>query len=67
VLALAESHAIGTVALSGGVGQNLMLVSDLTDILERQHLSVWCNRAVPANDGGISLGHAALAAVADWR
>ena len=64
VLTLAESQGIATVALSGGVFQNLMLMSELTDILERQHLSVLGNREVPANDGGISLGQAALAAVA---
>ena len=47
-----------TVVLSGGVFQNELLVSELKDLLSR---TVWTNRAVPANDGGISLGQAALA------
>jgi hydrogenase maturation protein HypF len=63
VLALAESHRVDTVVLSGGVFQNALLLSELHDLLTRQHLHVWTNHAVPANDGGISLGQAALAAV----
>ena len=35
---------------------------DLKSLLEEAACSVWTNRAVPANDGGISLGQAALAA-----
>jgi hydrogenase maturation protein HypF len=63
VLALAESHNVDTAALSGGVFQNALLLSEVHDLLTRRHLRVWTNHAVPANDGGISLGQAALAAV----
>jgi hydrogenase maturation factor HypF (carbamoyltransferase family) len=38
------------------------LLSDLKMFLERESLQVWTNGAVPANDGGISLGQAALGA-----
>ena len=51
-----------TVVLSGGVFQNELLLQDLEALLEEAACRVWTNRAVPANDGGISLGQAALAA-----
>jgi len=50
-----------TVVLSGGVFQNELLLEDLKRTL-RESMTVWVNHAVPANDGGISLGQAALAA-----
>ena len=56
-------HRLEAVVLSGGVFQNGLLLRDLRDLLEREALEVWVNHAVPANDGGISLGQAALAAV----
>ena len=58
---LAESHGVDTVAVSGGVFQNQLLLSDLAARLEAESLTLWTNRAVPPNDGGISLGQAALA------
>ncbi len=51
-----------TVVLSGGVFQNELLLCDLRDLLGTAGLEVWTNHAVPPNDGGISLGQAALAA-----
>jgi hydrogenase maturation protein HypF len=57
-----EEHEIRTVVLSGGVFQNELLLEDLKPLLDREHLLVWTNHAVPPNDGGISLGQAALAA-----
>ena len=38
-----------------------MLLEDLKDELLETGLQLWTNQAVPANDGGISLGQAALA------
>jgi len=55
---------IRTVALSGGVFQNELLLRDLHDIMQTTGLRIWTNQAVPTNDGGISLGQAALAAFA---
>jgi hydrogenase maturation protein HypF len=60
--ALCADRRTGTVVLSGGVFQNDLLLRDLQRLLERESLDVWVNHAVPANDGGISLGQAALAA-----
>jgi hydrogenase maturation protein HypF len=59
---LCSTYDTDTIALSGGVFQNEMLLSDLKNLLERDSLIIWTNRAVPANDGGISLGQATLAA-----
>ena len=48
--------------LSGGVFQNELLLQDLKSLLNNGSLQIWTNHAVPPNDGGISLGQAALAA-----
>ena len=61
VLAVCRAHRLGTVILSGGVFQNELLVEDLKTILRNQPITLWTNHAVPPNDGGISLGQAALA------
>jgi hydrogenase maturation protein HypF len=59
---LSENTEIDTIVLSGGVFQNDLLLQDLKSLLDKQSLRIWTNRTVPANDGGISLGQAALAA-----
>ena len=48
------------VVLSGGVFQNRLLVSILVPELEKLGLTVRLHRRVPPNDGGISLGQAAV-------
>jgi hydrogenase maturation protein HypF len=62
VRTLAPRHDTNLVVLSGGVFQNEMLLEDLKAGLQNSGLQLWANQAVPANDGGISLGQAALAA-----
>jgi hydrogenase maturation protein HypF len=58
---LRDLHALSTVALSGGVFQNALLVSRCLDGLEGAGFTVLTHRQVPPNDGGISLGQAAVA------
>jgi hydrogenase maturation protein HypF len=58
-----ELSGLTTVALSGGVFQNLLLLGRTVDRLERHGFRVLRHRQVPPNDGGISLGQAV---VADW-
>ncbi|GAA2804688.1 carbamoyltransferase HypF [Saccharopolyspora taberi] len=58
---LRESTGIGVVALSGGVFQNVLLLQRLTPMLERRGFRTLLHSQVPANDGGISLGQAAVA------
>ncbi len=53
---------LGTVCLSGGVFQNAWLSADLADGLARDGFRVLVNARIPANDGGISYGQAAIAA-----
>jgi hydrogenase maturation protein HypF len=50
------------VALSGGVVQNRVLLELLIDRLEAMGLRVLTHAAVPANDGGLALGQAVIAA-----
>jgi hydrogenase maturation protein HypF len=53
---------LSTVALSGGVFQNQWLATTLVRRLARDGFEVHTNERVPANDGGISYGQAAVAA-----
>lgn len=50
-----------TVALSGGVFQNVLLLDRTVEQLEQRGFRVLTHRRVPANDGGISLGQVAVA------
>ncbi len=56
---LAERNSCSTVALSGGVMQNLTLAAELPPALERKGLNVLMHNALPPNDACISLGQAA--------
>jgi hydrogenase maturation protein HypF len=57
------ASGIRTVALSGGVFQNLLLLKMSRELLQKNGFQVLHHIQVPANDGGISLGQAALAAM----
>jgi hydrogenase maturation protein HypF len=59
---LAQTAGLGTVALSGGVLQNRLLHETLARDLRARGLDVLAHRRVPSNDGGLSLGQAAVAA-----
>ncbi len=66
LIAVAVARHVGTrhVALSGGVFQNRLLRTMLEDREgEASGLTFLFHRSVPTNDGGISLGQAAWAAV----
>jgi hydrogenase maturation protein HypF len=64
---LCEQRGINTVALSGGVFQNAMLLEDIKRSFSTSRLRLWTNHSVPPNDGGISLGQAALAAFGQFE
>ena len=55
-----ESTSCAVVALSGGVFQNPTLLAGLVQLLESDGFEVLVPREVPPNDGGISLGQAAV-------
>ena len=50
-----------TVALSGGVFQNVLLLDRTVEALEQKGFHVLTHRNVPTNDGGISFGQVAVA------
>ena len=56
-----ESKKLYTVALSGGVFCNRYLTNRLIKLLKKSDFCILFNRDVPSNDGGISLGQAAIA------
>jgi hydrogenase maturation protein HypF len=56
---------LDVVALSGGVFQNMLLLSRTSNALESQGFRLLIHRRVPTNDGGISFGQAAIAAARD--
>jgi hydrogenase maturation protein HypF len=61
---LRDRHGLGTVALSGGVFQNLLLLNGTAAALEARGFRVLVHSRVPCNDGGISLGQAVIVGAA---
>ncbi len=62
-----EATGLATVALSGGVFQNVLLLEPTMAALQRRGFAVLTHHQVPPNDGGISLGQAAVAAARQHR
>lgn len=62
VVKQAERHGTEAVALSGGVFCNERLTRLLSQLLRQRGLRVLRHRLVPANDGGLAYGQAAIAA-----
>jgi hydrogenase maturation protein HypF len=58
---LRSTQGIGRVALTGGVFQNALLVERSATALGARGFEVLLHRQVPPNDGGLSLGQAAVA------
>ena len=63
--AIASKRRLSTVALSGGVFQNMWLLRAVAGLLEQRGLRVLTHSRVPTNDGGISFGQAVIAAARD--
>lgn len=59
--ALRERNGGEEIVLSGGVWQNMILLSWTVRMLRDSGFHVYVHRKVPANDGGLALGQAAVA------
>ncbi len=59
---LKKEVGLDRIVLSGGVFQNATFLTGLEEALDQQGFSVFSQSKVPTNDGGISLGQAAIAA-----
>ncbi|MEW6285661.1 MAG: carbamoyltransferase HypF [Chloroflexota bacterium] len=59
---IGEDTGIRSVVLSGGVWQNITLLRRTFALLREDDFKVYIHREVPANDGGLSLGQAVIAA-----
>ena len=57
-----DGTGLNSVALSGGCFQNRLLLTKVTGLLIQSGFDVLTHKDVPANDGGISLGQAVIAA-----
>jgi hydrogenase maturation protein HypF len=60
--AIRDQSDVEEVALSGGVWQNMVLLSRTVRLLRQSGFKVYVHRQVPTNDGGLSLGQAVVAA-----
>jgi hydrogenase maturation protein HypF len=60
---LRDASGLDRVVLSGGVFQNIRLLSRCMELLAESGFKVFIHSRVPANDGGISLGQAVIAMV----
>jgi hydrogenase maturation protein HypF len=56
-----NEHGITDVALSGGVWQNMVLLSNATKALRSAGFNVLIHRKIPANDGGLAFGQVIVA------
>jgi hydrogenase maturation protein HypF len=56
-----DEYGLTTVALSGGVFQNVLLLELLTELLRNDGFTVLIPRLVPPNDGGLAFGQIAVA------
>ncbi|HEX5733009.1 MAG TPA: carbamoyltransferase HypF [Blastocatellia bacterium] len=56
-----DDRRLNRVALSGGVFQNMFLLESACRLLRASGFEVFTHSRVPPNDGGISLGQAAIA------
>ena len=59
---IGRQEQLSDVCLSGGVFQNMLLLEQTVDLLARSGLTVHTHHQVPANDGGLALGQAVVAA-----
>jgi len=65
LIELSRQTGVDSIALSGGVFQNRLLLEGVTQQLQRYGKIVLSPQRYPMNDGGLSLGQAVIAAARD--
>ncbi|UCH59447.1 MAG: carbamoyltransferase HypF [Anaerolineales bacterium] len=60
-IAMRQLYETNRVVLSGGVWQNMILLRLVVELLHEEGFEVFTHHQVPTNDGGLSLGQAAIA------
>lgn len=58
---ISRQTGLKKVALSGGVFQNITLLTRIVVMLEQNSFAVYLHRHMPPNDGGVALGQAIIA------
>jgi hydrogenase maturation protein HypF len=58
---LRSEYGLNKIALSGGVWQNMRLLANTVKLLKADRFQVYLHCKIPANDGGLALGQAAVA------
>jgi hydrogenase maturation protein HypF len=59
---LSRQTGVDSIALSGGVFQNRLLLEGVSEQLQRYGKTVLSPQRYPMNDGGLALGQAVIAA-----
>jgi hydrogenase maturation protein HypF len=59
---LRQASGLTDVVLSGGVWQNVILLQNTLRLLQTDGFNVYWHQRIPANDGGLALGQAVIAA-----
>ncbi len=63
---IAHREQINTLALSGGVMQNRLLLARMIQQAQAAEMQVLIPRLMPSHDGGLALGQALIAAIKIW-
>jgi hydrogenase maturation protein HypF len=61
IVKMSKVSSIASIVLSGGVFQNVTLLTEIIRMLEQYGLRIYLHRQTPPNDGGLALGQAIIA------
>lgn len=61
VCLISQDTGLKKIALSGGVWQNQILLTQVVGMLQKAGFTIYTNQQVPLNDGGLALGQAFVA------
>lgn len=67
VCSIKERYGIKKIVLSGGVFENIYLMTYVVKELEKKDFEVYYNQQIPTNDSGISVGQLGVAAAIEGK